>query len=44
MDGIGSVAREFDTQLIESVGVRRARMRELLRWGRLRRVRATGGR
>ncbi|MFY1618941.1 hypothetical protein [Micromonospora sp. WMMD736] len=36
------MAREFDTQLIESVAVRRARMRELLLWGRQRRVRATG--
>jgi len=36
------VAREYDTQLIESVAVRRARMRELLLWGRDRRSRATG--
>ncbi|MEO3770631.1 hypothetical protein [Micromonospora sp. B9E7] len=36
------MAREYDTQLIESVAVRRARMRELLLWGRQRRVRATG--
>ncbi|MEU4333480.1 hypothetical protein AB0F59_02510 [Micromonospora lupini] len=36
------MAREFDTQLIESVAVRRARMRELLLWGRQRRIRATG--
>ena len=36
------MAREYDTQLIESVAVRRARMRELLLWGRDRRARATG--
>jgi hypothetical protein len=36
------MAREYDTQLIESVVVRRARMRELLLWGRDRRTRATG--
>jgi len=36
------VAREYDTQLIESVAARRARMRELLLWGRDRRARATG--
>ncbi len=36
------MAREYDTQLIESVAVRRARMRELLLWGRERRARATG--
>lgn len=36
------MAREYDTQLIESVAVRRARMRELLLWGRQRRARATG--
>ena len=36
------MAREYDTQLIESVVVRRARMRELLLWGRDRRARATG--
>jgi hypothetical protein len=36
------VAREYDAQLIESVAVRRARMRELLLWGRQRRARATG--
>jgi hypothetical protein len=36
------VAREYDAQLIESVAVRRARMRDLLLWGRDRRARATG--
>jgi len=36
------VAREYDAQLIESVGVRRARMRDLLLWGKDRRARATG--
>ncbi len=36
------MAREFDTQLIESVAVRRVRLRELLLWGRQRRTRATG--
>ncbi|MGK5738708.1 hypothetical protein [Micromonospora sp. URMC 103] len=36
------MVREYDTQLIESVAVRRARMRELLLWGGQRRVRATG--
>jgi hypothetical protein len=32
--------RELDDQLIESVAVRRARMREALLWGRARRARA----
>lgn len=36
------MVREYDTQLIESVAVRRARMREHLLWGRERRARATG--
>ena len=36
------MAREFDAQLIESVAVRRARMRDLLLWGRQRRARSTG--
>jgi len=31
------VARDYDTQLLESVAVRRARMREALLWGRTRR-------
>lgn len=35
------MAREHDTQLIESVAVRRTRMRESLLWGRERRSRAT---
>lgn len=39
-DKIG-VAREYDAQLLESVAVRRARMRESLLWGRQRRMRAT---
>jgi hypothetical protein len=37
----GSMSREYDTQLLESVAVRRNRMRESLLWGRERRVRAT---
>ncbi|MFY1705765.1 hypothetical protein ACN28G_29285 [Micromonospora sp. WMMA1923] len=36
------MVREYDTQLVESVAVRRARMRELLLWGGQRRIRATG--
>lgn len=35
------MAREYDTQLLESVAVRRNRMRESLLWGRERRARAT---
>jgi hypothetical protein len=35
------MAREYDAQLLESVAVRRNRMRESLLWGRERRVRAT---
>ena len=35
------MSRELDTQLLESVAVRRARLRESLVWGRERRVRAT---
>lgn len=38
---IAPMAREHDTQLIESVAVRRARMRATLLWGRHRRSRAT---
>jgi hypothetical protein len=33
--------RELDVQLLESVAVRRSRLRESLIWGRERRVRAT---
>ncbi|TVT61600.1 hypothetical protein FNH05_02740 [Amycolatopsis rhizosphaerae] len=36
------MSREFDAQLLESVAVRRKRMRESLLWGRRRRARATG--
>lgn len=35
------VAREYDAQLLESVAVRRGRLRESLLWGRARRQRAT---
>jgi hypothetical protein len=35
------MAREYDAQLLESVAVRRNRMREALLWGRERRARAT---
>ncbi|GDY33523.1 hypothetical protein [Gandjariella thermophila] len=35
------MAREYDVQLLESVAVRRNRMRESLLWGRDRRERAT---
>jgi hypothetical protein len=35
------MVREYDTQLLESVAVRRNRMRESLLWGRERRARAT---
>ena len=35
------MAREYDAQLLESVAVRRNRMRESLLWGRERRARAT---
>ncbi|MQA13416.1 MAG: hypothetical protein GEV09_04355 [Pseudonocardiaceae bacterium] len=35
------MAREYDAQLLESVAVRRNRMRESLLWGRDRRARAT---
>lgn len=41
MVSIGSMAREYDAQLLESVAVRRNRMRESLLWGRERRARAT---
>lgn len=37
------MARELDDQLIESVTVRRVRMREALLWGRARRARACPG-
>jgi hypothetical protein len=33
--------RELDVQLLESVAVRRSRLREALIWGRDRRIRAT---
>jgi hypothetical protein len=39
---ITPMSRDLDTQLLESVAVRRARLRESLVWGRERRVRATG--
>lgn len=35
------MTREYDVQLLESVAVRRKRMRESLLWGRDRRERAT---
>ncbi len=35
------MTREYDAQLLESVAVRRNRMRESLLWGRERRARAT---
>ena len=35
------VAREYDAQLVESVAVRRARLRESFLWGRSRRQLAT---
>jgi hypothetical protein len=35
------MAREYDAQLLESVAVRRHRLRESLLWGRERRARAT---
>lgn len=35
------MAREYDAALLESVAVRRNRMRESLLWGRERRARAT---
>lgn len=35
------VAREYDAQLLESVAVRRVRLRESLLWGWDKRVRAT---
>jgi hypothetical protein len=38
---ITPMSRELDTQLLESVAVRRARLRESLVWGRQRRVRST---
>ena len=41
MASIRSMAREYDAQLLESVAVRRNRMRESLLWGRERRARAT---
>ncbi len=36
------MSREYDAQLIESVAVRRVRMRDALLWGRQRRALATG--
>ena len=36
------MSRELDAQLLESVAVRRNRLRESLLWGRERRVRAVG--
>lgn len=41
MASIRLMAREYDAQLLESVAVRRNRMRESLLWGRERRARAT---
>jgi hypothetical protein len=38
---ISAMPREYDAQLLESVAVRRNRMRESLLWGRQRRARAT---
>ncbi|CAL99924.1 hypothetical protein A8924_0978 [Saccharopolyspora erythraea NRRL 2338] len=35
------MAREYDAQLLESVAVRRGRLRESLLWGRARRQMAT---
>lgn len=35
------MSRELDVQLLESVAVRRSRLRESLIWGRDRRIRAT---
>jgi hypothetical protein len=35
------MARELDVQLLESVAVRRGRLRDALIWGRERRVRST---
>ncbi|MFN2494735.1 MAG: hypothetical protein ABR608_02335 [Pseudonocardiaceae bacterium] len=35
------MAREYDAALLESVAVRRGRLRESLLWGRERRARAT---
>jgi hypothetical protein len=35
------MSREHDAQLLESIAVRRNRMRESLLWGRERRLRAT---
>lgn len=35
------MSREYDAQLLESVAVRRNRLRESLLWGRERRARAT---
>jgi hypothetical protein len=39
---IAAMSRDLDAQLLESVAVRRGRLREALLWGRDRRVRATG--
>lgn len=39
---IAPMSRELDVQLLESVAVRRSRLRESLIWGRDRRKRATG--
>jgi hypothetical protein len=38
---ISRVIREYDAQLLESVAVRRGRLRESLLWGRAHRKRAT---
>jgi len=36
------MSRDLDAQLLESVAVRRGRLREALLWGRERRLRSTG--
>jgi hypothetical protein len=41
LTSIEAMAREYDTALLESVAVRRGRLRESLLWGRERRARAT---
>jgi hypothetical protein len=38
---MSAMPREYDAQLLESVAVRRNRMRESLLWGRQRRAQAT---
>lgn len=41
MTSIKAMAREYDAALLESVAVRRGRLRESLLWGQERRARAT---